>query len=213
MSGRSLLCSVLLVACGKKADAPKKPTADPAKVRALAAQMIHNTPAMAAVPSCKDTDFLAGSVTITSRSLELLANEPVPKDPEHADWINATELDSPAVTAIVGGKGDAGEAAAELLAAKTWMVYRVEMVNAPIALAVKELKIGTVGTMLIMYDNAAHPTCERPFYFQNDKAKSDWAIANSDHTVIPPEVVQAMRDDLHAQFLKLAPRPATADKH
>jgi hypothetical protein len=199
------------VACGKKADMPKKPTADPAKVRALAAQMIHNTPAMAAVPSCKDTDFVAGSVTITSRSLELLAQEPVPKDPEHADWINPTELDAPAVKAILSD-ANPREAAAELLAAKTWMVYRIEMVNAPIALAVKELKIGTVGTMLIEYDNAGHPTCERPFYFQNDKAKSDWAIANSDHTVIPPEVVQAMRDDLHAQFLKLAPRP-TADKH
>jgi hypothetical protein len=213
MSARSLLLSALaLAACGKKAD--PKPTADPAKVRALASQMIHNTPAMAAVPVCKDTDFLAGAATITSRSLEMLAQEAVPKDPEHAEWINPPELESPAVRTILGGGDKAGEAAAELLAAKTWLVYRIEMVNAPIALGVKELKIGTIGTMLIVYDSAAHPTCERPFYFQNDKAKSDWAIANSDHTVIPPEIVQAMKDDLHDQFLKLAPRPPhVTDKH
>lgn len=205
MLARSLLLSALLACKGDP-----KPTADPAKVRALAATMIHNTPAMAAVPVCKDSDFLAGSVTITSRSLELLAQEPVPKDPEHADWINPVELESPAVHTIIDGKPEAGEAAAELLAAKTWFVYRIEMVNAPIALAVKELKIGTVGTRLIMYDKTGMPTCARPFYFQNDQAKSDWAIKNSDHTVVPPEIVEAMRDDLHAQFLKLAPRPAPA---
>jgi hypothetical protein len=221
MSGRSLLLSaVAVVACGKKAADPPKPTADPAKVRALAAQMIHNTPVMAAVPVCKDTDF-AGAVTVTSRTLEVLAQEPVPKDPEHAEWINPPSLESPAMRVIATADATsqpAREAAAELLAAKTWLVYRVEMVNAPLALAVRELKIGTVGTRLIVYDNKGVPTCARPFYFQNDKAKSDWAIANADHAVIPPEIVQAMKDDLAAQFVKLAPKPtpvaaATADKH
>jgi hypothetical protein len=206
MSGRSLLLSCVLVAagasCGKK-PAPK-PTADPAKVRAFAAQMIKNTPAIAAVPVCTDSDF-SGASTMTSRSLELLAQQPVPKDPEHAEWIHPPALDSPAVQAFLAAP--TGELAAELLAVPKWMIYRVEMVNAPIALGQKELKIGTVGTRVIVYDKAGLPTCARVFNFQNDKAKSDWAIKNADHIVVPPEVAKAMRDDLAEQFVKLAPRP------
>lgn len=207
MSGRSLLLSCALLACGKKPAPPPHPTADPGKVHALAAQMIQNTPVMAAVPVCNDADF-TGATTITSRSLELLAQEPVPKDPEHAEWIHPPQLDDPAVRTFLATP--TREAAADVLAAKKWMVYRVEMVNAPIALGEKELKIGTVGTRIIVYDKTGLPTCARVFNFQNDKAKSDWAIKNADHIVIPPEVAKAMRDDLAEQFVKLAPRPAPA---
>jgi hypothetical protein len=197
----------VLLACGKKPAPTPKPTADPGKVRALAAQMIHNTPAIAAVPVCSDGDF-TGATTVTSRSLELLAQQQVPKDPEHAEWIHPPQLEAPAVRAFLATPTP--ELAAELLAANKWMVYRVEMVNAPIALGEKELKIGTVGTRIIVYDKTGMATCARVFNFQNDKAKSDWAIKNADHIVIPPEVSKAMRDDLAEQFVKLAPKPAPA---
>ena len=41
-------------------------------------------------------------------------------------------------------------------------------------------------------------------------AKSDWAVAHSDHVMIDPEVAQAMRDDLAAQYVKLVPRGVAA---
>jgi len=204
MSGRSLLLSVLVVACGKKADAPKKPTADPAKVHALAAEMIKNVPAMGAVPQCEDSQ-LGGGATMTYRTVEQLGGEKISPDPEHAAWINPPQLDSPAARKLADGADD-HEAAAELLAAPFYVVYRVEMVNAPIALAVKELKIGTVGTRIIRYDKAGRAVCARAWYFQNDQAKSDWAIEHSTHTLIDPEIAEAMRQDLAQQFVKLAPR-------
>ncbi len=218
MSARSSLRSVLavsalsaLAACGKPAAKPK-PTADPAKVREHARTVSNNLPALAAVPNCKD-DELSAPVTMTYVTLARIAQQPIQKDPEHADWINPAALDTPAarVLADPGAPADkAGEAAAELLAAKAWIVYRVDMVNAPIALGVKELKIGTVGVRIIRYDQTGLPTCARVFYFQNDKAKSDWAIEQSDRAVIAPEVAKAMRDDLAAQYLTHAPGRAPA---
>jgi hypothetical protein len=110
-------------------------------------------------------------------------------------------------TLIAGGELSARrEAAGALLAAPGWLVYRIDMVNAPIALAVKELKIGTVGARAIRYDRAGQPVCVKLFYFQNDKAKNDWAIAKSNKAYIEPEVAKAMRDDLVDQLLKHAPR-------
>jgi hypothetical protein len=146
---------------------------------------------------------------MTYLTLARLAQLPIPKDPEHADWINPPDLDSPAARALLDANGESdarGEAAGELLAHPLWIVYRVDMVNAPIALGIKELKIGTVGTRIIRYDQTGHPTCVRTFYFQNDKAKSDWAIQESDKTLIDPAVAKAMRDDLAEQFVKLVPR-------
>ena len=206
MSARSLLCSCVVVACGKTADAPKKPTADPAKVHALAVEMVKNVPAMAAVPECEDAQ-LAGGATMTYRTVQELAGEKIPNDPEHAAWINPPALDAPGARKLAGGAADR-EAAGELLAAPFYVVYRVDMVNAPVALAIKELKIGTVGVRVIRYDKAGRAICERPFYFQNDQAKSDWAIAHSTHVMIDPEVAEAMRVDLAEQFVKQAPRGA-----
>lgn len=215
MSARSfLLSAIVLAACGKHAADKPKPTADPAKVRDAAKAMADHLPAMAGAPECKDAD-LAAPVTMTYTTLERVAQMVPQKDPEHADWINPPQLDTPAARVLADPSATvqaAGEAAATLLAAKAWLVYRVDMVNAPIALGVKELKIGTVGTRIVRYDAATRlPTCVRVFTFQNDKAKSDWAIEQSNKVVIDPAVAQAMREDLADRYLKLLPRgPAPA---
>lgn len=209
-SRRSWLAFAVLAAacgpaCGKTATKPK-PTADPDKVRALAVAMDKNMPTPGAVPPCK-TDQLGGA-TMTFRTVEQLAGITMPKDPEHATWINPPQMDVPAARALAdGATGDAArEAAGELLSAPFYTVYRVDMVNAPIALGLKELKIGTIGLRIIRYDKAGNAVCVLPFYFQNDKAKSDWAISQSDKVIIDPAVAKAMRDDLVEQYLKLVPR-------
>jgi len=47
------------------------------------------------------------------------------------------------------------------------------------------------------------------FTFQNDKDKSDSAIARSRAAaVVDPLIAKEMRDDLRAQYLVHAPRPA-----
>lgn len=203
MSGRSSLRSALVVlaACGH--GAPKQPEADPAAVKTLAKKMADSVPAPAAARLCTKADY-QGIPTLTFRTLLQLAGEPLMPNPEHADWINPPGLDSDAVHAV--GSGDR-HAAATLLAAPGWLVYKVDMVNAPIALGVKELKIGTIGARAIRFNTKTGlPDCVEVFYFQNDQAKSDWAISKSDRAVIDPAIAKAMRDDLTAQYLTHAPR-------
>jgi len=203
MSGRSSLRSALLLlaACGHSA--PKQPEADPAAVKALAKKMADSVPAPAAVRLCTKADY-QGIPTVTFRTVLQLAGEPLHADPEHADWINPPGLESDAMHAVATGDR---HAAASLLAAPGWLVYKVDMVNAPIALGVKELKIGTIGARAIRYSTKTGlPDCVEVFYFQNDQAKSDWAISKSDRAIIDPAVAKAMRDDLTAQYLTHAPR-------
>lgn len=205
MSGRSSPHSILIVLAA--AACSHKPDADPERIRQLAGAMIDNMPAPLAVRECTAADY-TGLPTATMGALFHLAGRPSPGMPEDADWINTPALDAPAVRTLIAGGELAGrrEAAGELLAAPGWLVYRIDMVNAPLALAVKELKIGTVGARAIRYDRNGHPVCVKLFYFQNDKAKSDWAIEKSNKAYIEPEVAKAMRDDLVDQLLKHAPR-------
>src|SRR4051812_38581057 len=97
-SRHSLLLAGALAACGSHAKEKPKPTADPAKVKARAVETMKNMPAIAAVPSCSDAD-LAGE-TMTYRTLLQLAGEQIPKDPEHAEWINPHELDAMAARVL-----------------------------------------------------------------------------------------------------------------
>jgi hypothetical protein len=206
MSGRSFRPSVLLaalVACGKQA-----PEADPADVTKLAARMARAVPAMAAVRDCTNAD-LAGGATMTFRTLTLLGNGKLAPRPEEADWINPSELDAPAARTLLDEKADRvakRRAAATLLAAPFWVAYKVDYVNAPMALGVKELKIGTINTRVIRYDKTGQPSCVLVFHFQNDPKISDDAITVSDKAEIDPAVSQVLREDLRAQYVKLAPR-------
>lgn len=203
MSGPSSLRSVLvlLAACGHSA--PKQPEADPAAVKALAKKMADSVPAPAAARLCTKADY-KDIPTVTFRTVLVLSGEPIHADPEHAEWINPPGLESDAFHTVATGDR---HAAAQLLAAPGWLVYKVDMVNAPIALGVKELKIGTIGARAIRYNTKTGiPDCVEVFYFQNDQAKSDAAIQKCDRAIVPPEVAKDMRDDLTAQYLTHAPR-------
>jgi len=211
MPARSFLLSALaLAACGKGTSEPKKPEADPAEVTKLAATMARNVPTPAAVKDCTPEE-LRGGVTLTFRSLMQLGGQKLSEQPEEAAWINTPDLDSPAVRVLVEPKADAPKkaarhAAAELLAASHWVAYKVDLVNAPMALGVKELKIGTIHTRVVRYEKTGFPSCVLIFNFQNDRAVSDAAIEQSDKAAIDPQVAKLLREDLVAQYLKLAPR-------
>ncbi|MEO6773979.1 MAG: hypothetical protein ABI467_13340 [Kofleriaceae bacterium] len=195
-------------ACGHKAHAPE---ADPAKVTALAAKMIDDSPVPAAVRECKPEE-LAAPVEVTFRTLRELAGQKPGTETEQAEWINPHDLDTPAARAFVEtvDATNKREVAARLLAAPAWLVYRVDLVNAPMAIGVKELKTGTIGMRLIRYDRAAHPVCVTVFNFQNTRAKTDWAISITNKAYVDAAVAKELRDDLTAQYLKLVPRGVPA---
>lgn len=210
MSARSSARSVLalglaLAACGKSG--PKQPEADPAEVKKLAAAMLREVPTPAAARDCTPQD-LDGGLPMTFRALTLLGGRTPASRPEDEAWINPPELDAPAVRTLLDGKDKtaARRAAAELLAAPHWIIYKVDYVNAPMALGVKELKIGTIGSRVIRYEKTGIPACVMVFNFQNDQKISDDAIAVSEGPNMDPAVSKILREDLTAQWIKQAPR-------
>jgi len=206
MSARSSLLSLALVGCGHRG--PPAPEADPAKVSALAAQLLDHMPVPVAVRECKPAE-LAAPVTLTFRTLRELGGQTVGKEPEQAEWVNPASLDTPAAHALLDAPDATAkrQAAATLLAAPAWIVYRVDLVNAPMALGIKELKTGTIGTRIIRYDRAStQPACVTVFNFQNSPDKTEWAISVSNKAFIDPAVAKVLRDDLAAQYVKLLPR-------
>jgi hypothetical protein len=205
-----LVAAALLVATCGKSSAPKKPEADPQHVKTLAAKMAHEVPTPAAVRDCAPDD-LTGGATMTFRTLMILGGQKLSDQPEEAAWINPPELDAPAARTLVDPAAKpiaARQAAAELLAAPFWVAYKIDMVNAPLALGVKELKQGTVATRVIRYEKTGIPSCALVFFFQNDKAVSDDAIAKTDKATVDPAIAKMLREDLIAQWIKLAPRGA-----
>ena len=216
MSARSSARNLLAlagVACSSACHHP--PEADPAQFLQIADRMVNDVPAPAAVPACKP-DELVGT-PMTRRTLLLIDHRKLDNIAELADWINPTELDAPATRGLIDPVADETarrRATAELLAAPAYLIYRLDLVGAPMALGVKDLKIGTIGGRLIRYDRTGRPTCVVLFAFQNDKDKSDQAIARSRAAAfIDPAIAKEMRDDLHAQFLLHAPRPLkTSDR-
>ena len=215
MSARSSLRSGALLAAALAAckATPKPPEADPAAIKALAQSMTKNVPAPQAARPCQPADY-ANIPTLTFITLLHLAKQPVKDDPQHADWINPAGLESQAfhdVTSTTADETTRRRAAAQLLAAPGWLVYKVDMVNAPMAIGVKELKIGTIGARAIRFDKRGLPVCVEVFYFQNDQQKSDYAISKSDRAVIDPELAKMLREDLAQQYLTHAPKaPAAA---
>jgi hypothetical protein len=214
MSGRSsphsLLLLAALAACKSTA---KQPEADPALVKALAAKMAQNMPAPQAVRACQPKDYV-GVPTLTYRTLLQLGDLPVKPDPEHADWINPLQLESPIVHDLTAAdETTRRRAAAQMMSVPGWVIYKVDLVNAPMALGIKELKIGTIGARALRFGSNGFPECVEIFYFQNDQKVSDAAIAKSDRAIIDPAIAKTLRDDLAQQYLMHAPRapaqPAT----
>jgi len=208
MSVRSLLLSALAIAACKPAAKP--PEADPAAVGKLADTMARNMPAPQAARLCRPADY-ANIPSLTFITLLKLAGQPVKDDPQHADWINPPGLESQEVHDVTStDETTRRRAAAKLLAAPGWLVYKVDMVNAPMAIGVKELKIGTIGARAIRYDHRGLPVCVEVFYFQNDQQKSDYAISKSDRAIIDPEIAKMLREDLTQQYLTHAPKAPAA---
>src|SRR5450432_2262490 len=202
-SARSLLALAVVCACHHPREA------DPAKFLKIADRMVENVPAPAAVPTCKPEELVGAPMT--RRTLLLIDKRELEKIAELSDWMNPTELDAPAASVWIDPAADETakrRATAELLRAPAYLIYRLDMVAAPMALGVKDLKIGTIGGRLIRYDRNGTPVCVVLFTFQNDRDKSDSAIARCKAAaVVDPAIAKDMRDDLHEQYLVHAPRP------
>ena len=202
MSARSSLLSlVALAACGNKA---KVPEADPAPIVAALQQSVKAFPGPGA-PDCKDNEVLGG-ITMTAVTFFHITNFKYDAaKPEYQEWVNPHELDSPAARTLGDPKASTKakrQAAAEFQAAPFYLVYHVDLVNAPMALEVKELKPDTVSARAIRFDKNGWPKCVRVFQWQNDKAVSDSAIARSNKAVIDPKIAKELRDDLRKQYLE-----------
>jgi hypothetical protein len=143
---------------------------------------------------------------MTYRTAMLIAGEQMANDPEHAEWINPPALDTPAARVLIdasAGERAKREAAAPLVTAPAWLIYRVDLVNAPLALGVKELKLGQVELRAIRFERATgQPTCVTLFYVQNTQEVSDAAIEKSDRPIVDPRIAQALRDDLQQNLVK-----------
>ncbi|MDB4963906.1 MAG: hypothetical protein JWP01_3905 [Myxococcales bacterium] len=204
MSVRSFAHSCLLVATvAGCARTKSKPEADPAKVTALAKLMLQHAPGIAAVPSCT-TEQLNAGLPMSQLSLLKLGKDTIPEAPERAEWINPSGVDHPSVRTLIDATAETTaqrQAAAELLRAKAFVVWRVDMVNVPLALEFKELKRGAVGMRAIGYDRRGHATCALVFTVQNDKAVSENAMDLSDKALVDPAVAKMLRDDLGVQLL------------
>jgi len=188
---------VALAACGGKS----KPEADPAKVQALATQMANNPPPLAGMRACQAEDFRLPSMT--QPTLLKLAQQEVPANPERLPWMNPPEVDAPYARVLIDSTDEKlrRQAAAEFLAAKGYMVWRVDMLDVPLALEIKELKRGAVGIRAIGYDKAGNASCVQQFTVQNDKAVSESAMQRSDKARVDPKIAQELRDDLKVQLL------------
>lgn len=201
--------AAVVASCGKPAAKP--PEADPAQAAALAERMVKRMPAPASVRECTPDDF-EGATSLTYRSLLLLANQPLSDENYLLPWINPPELDAPAVRTLLDEAADTPakrQAAAQLLGAKFFVVHRVDVVNAPIALQIKHLARGTIHARALRFETNGTATCVLQVEFQNDQKKSDWAISVSNKSLIDPAVAKAMQDDLREQYLKVAPaKPA-----
>lgn len=181
-----------------------KPEADPARLAPIMKAMDRNTPVPGGAPTCTP-DQMIGGATMTQVTLLKIAGEPANPGPERDAWINPPELDSPAARELIDPSVDETtkrQAAYELLSAPFFLVYRVDIVDAPMALGVKDLKRGTIGARALRYDTHGNIVCVKLMTFQSSLAKSDRAILKSNLAVMDPKVAAELRDDLREQLFR-----------
>jgi hypothetical protein len=181
-----------------------KPEADPDRLTKLMKAMDKNTPAPGGAPDCTPEQMIGGA-TLTQVTLLKIAHEPANPGPEREDWINPAELDSPAARELIDPAVDdttRRQAAYELLSAPFFLVYRIDLVDAPMAIGIKDLKRGTIGARALRFDRHGDIVCLKVLTFQNTLARSDWAIVKSNLAVMDPKIVAALRDDLRDQLFK-----------
>ena len=193
-----------LCACVAACSTTHKPEADPARLVPIMKAMDKNTPTPGGAPNCTP-DQMIGGATMTQVTLLKISGEPANPGPEREDWINPAELDSPAARELIDPATDETtrrQAAYELLSAPFFLVYRIDIVDAPMALGIKDLKRGTVGSRVLRFDTQGDIVCVKVMNFQNSLAKSDWAILKSNLAVMDPKIAAELRTDLHEQMLK-----------
>ena len=209
MSARSfardlgIAVGVLATACSTT----HKPEADPARLVPIMKAMDKNTPAPGGAPVCKP-DQMVGGATMTQVTLLKIAGDTANPGPEREAWINPPELDVPAARELIDpavGETTKRQAAYELLSAPFFLVYRIDIVDAPMSIGVKDLKRGTIGSRVFRFGRQGNIECVTVLTYQNSLEKSDWAILKSNLPTIDPKVAQALRDDLRAQLLKHIP--------
>lgn len=199
-SSRRSLVAIALFALAIGGCRKKPPEADPDRVRALADRLLRITPPLAGVRACVEADYEMPAMSLVT-AIEL-AKETMPDRPEFERWINPPEIDAPAFRTILESKDDTARrrAAHQLLNAKGYIVYRVDMVNVPLALEVKELKRGAVGVRAVGFDKNDQVICVRNFIVQNDNEKAEWAMKTTTLPTVDPMVAKALRDDLTVQM-------------
>lgn len=181
-----------------------KPEADPERLVPIMQAIDKHTPAPGGAPTCTPDQMIDGA-TLTQVTLLKLAKEPANPGPERDDWINPAELDSPAARELIDPAVDETtkrQAAYELLSAPFFLVYRIDLVDAPMALKIKELKRGVVGLRVLRFDKKGDIACVKVMIIQNTLEKSDEAILKSNLAVIDPKVAEELRSDLRDQLLK-----------
>jgi hypothetical protein len=194
------LLAVLAACSGKK----KLPEADPAQVVAALKQAVKSFPGPG-MTACKDHEVVGGATMTAVTFFHITGFDYKEAKPEYQAYVNPPELDSPAARVLADAKASPQakrQAAAELLAAPFYLIYHVDLVNAPMALQVKELKRGTVNARAIRFDKQGNVVCVRVFAWQNDKAVSDSAIKRSNKAQIDPAIAKELQDDLRVQYLE-----------
>lgn len=205
MSARSSVRDLAIAAAAlATACTTHKPEADPKRLVPIMKAMDKNTPAPGGAPVCKPEQMVGGA-TMTQVTLLKISGDPANPGPEREDWINPPELDVPAARELIdpaASETTKRQAAYELLSAPFFLVYRIDIVDAPMALGVKDLKRGTVGSRVLRFDRKGDIECVKVLTFQSSREKSDWAILKSNLPAIDPKVAEALRDDLRDQLLR-----------
>lgn len=210
---------VALLAASASCSTSHKPEANPKRLVPIMQAIDKNTPAPGGAPEC-DPEQMIGGATMTMVTVLKLAGEEANVGPTREDWINPSELDSPAARELIDPATDDNtkrQAAYELLSAPFYLVYRVDLVDAPMAVGIKDLKRGAVASRVLRYDRTGKIECAKVMMFQQTLEKSDWAILKSNLPAIDPKVRDVLRDDLRELMLKYVaalgrPKPVTAAK-
>jgi hypothetical protein len=197
---RVLVALAALAACSTS----HKPEADPARLVPIMKAIDKNTPTPGAAPNCTPAQ-LVGGATMTQVTLLQIGHDTANPGPEREPWINPPELDVPAARELIDPATDETtrrQAAYELLSAPFFLVYRVDIVDAPMAIGVKDLKRGIVGLRALRYSRKGDIECVKVIVIAQSIDKSDWAIVKSNLPAMDPKISEALREDLRAVLLR-----------
>lgn len=210
MWARSSLLLSLLVACGGKKEPPPLEI-DPAKIQVYAMAIYQHAPSMGNVLACGDDAWTPGGIGLTQVSLNRLAKVAPDGDAVHEEFVNPVAADDPLVRLILDPPAGTDphlvkQAAWKFLQAPYYAVYRIDNMQSPLAIGVKDLKRGTIEARVLKQDRNGKVFCIKRISFQSDAEVSRKAIADADKQPgIPKAVIKALQDDLRQQYLKAVP--------